>query len=269
VKTLANIGRKLLFGAPLALVIGIPAAAFLATRGASGTAGPPPPPIEAGAILVVFKGDREPLDADGGARAIELESAVNQALAKTGHPVADARFMWDVLVNGSAPLNTGRIDTPIPSVWPGMLRPVWEQARTLCITQADPPPYNMGNLAGYLCGLKIAPVLWQTWLDHVHAEEVVVVDVNRTNPNDASRVGWNVEVSAYKPSSIDEHWLFRGEMRPEVIAEAAAGMAVRALGGEGRIIRRTLEREMPDSPQYHSQPAVALPNNGFPLPSQR
>jgi hypothetical protein len=172
-------------------------------------------------------------------------------------------------VYGQAPLNTGKIDAPIPAVWPSELRPEWERARALCLAKVGPPPYGLANLSAYLCGLKIAPVLWQKWIDHVHADHVVIVAVHRTNPNDPGHDGWNVEVSAYEPGSIDDFRLFRGEIPPPAVPETAADMAARAMGGEGRIIRRTLEREMPDSPRYHALPAAAIPNNGIPVRPQR
>jgi hypothetical protein len=173
--------------------------------------------------------------------------------------------MWNELIAGEASLNGGRIDAPIPAVWPRELRPQWERARALCILEAEAPPYGLTNQPAYLCGLKIAPVLWQTWLDHVRAGHVVTVDIHRTNPNDPSHEGWNVAVSAYEPGSIDDYRLFRGELRALAVPEAAADMAARAMSGEGRIIRRTLEREMPDSPRYHAFPAEAIPNNGIPV----
>jgi hypothetical protein len=220
--------------------------------------------VAAGSILLVVHDDGG-RSLPGAASPNELRSRVVDTLGRAGHPVADAEIIWNELVRGDAPLNAGRIDTPIPSVWPRELRADWEQGRALCLAKAGPPPYGVANLPAYLCGLKIAPVLWQRWLDHVQAEQVVVVEVHRTNPNDARHDGWNVEVSAYEPGSIDDHRLFRGEIPPAAVAEAAGDLAARAFGGEGRIIRRTLEREMPDSPRYHALPAAALPNDGVPV----
>ena len=176
--------------------------------------------------------------------------------------------MWSTLVYGEAPLNKGRIDTPIPAVWPRELRPVWERGRALCFAQVK-PPYGITNLSAYLCGLQIAPVFWQSFLDHVRPAHVVIVDVQRTNPNDPGNDRWNVAASAYEPGSIDDYRLFRGELPPSAVPEAAADMAVRTMSGEGRIIRRTLEREMPDSPRYHAFPALAIPNDGIPVGPKR
>src|SRR5262245_45969642 len=81
---------------------------------------------------------------------VEVRTRVEQALAKKGRPLMDAAPMWQDLVFGQAPINIGRIDTPIPTWWPEALRGTWESGRDLCVRRAEQPPYGIENYAAYL-----------------------------------------------------------------------------------------------------------------------
>jgi hypothetical protein len=226
------------------------ALAILLTTGSAGATSARP-------VLVVVQDDR--------AVANALTAELKRALARPGHKVVDARPLWNHLVFGQAPINQGELDTPIPPLWPSELRATWEEARDYCVRKANPPPFGITNQRAYLCGLKIAPYLWQKWLEHTNAEHLVNVRVFRVNPHDANDQRWNVEVAAFVPSSVDYVHLFRGELSATEVNSAAVELATQGLNGEGRVIRRTVDRFLPNSPHYHERPLPVLPNNGIPI----
>jgi hypothetical protein len=209
-------------------------------------------------LLVAVQDERPPASAT-------LTVELRRALERKGKTVVDALPMWNQLKYGESALNQGQIDTPITSLWPAALRSTWEAARAYCIGAADPPPFGLANQRAYLCGLQITPFLWQKWLDYVNPERVIIVRVFRTNPNDPNDQRWNIEASSYEPGSLDDFRVFRGEVAPAAVNAIAIELAERARRGEGRVVRRTLERWLPDSPHYHERPLPALPNNGIPV----
>lgn len=155
------------------------------------------------------------------------------------------------------------IDGPPPEGWPPSLDGVWQEGHAACQAQAVRPPYTLANQGMFLCSRELAPWLWQQLIDHLRADEVIVVAPRRRSPAEG---GDELVGIGYAPGDTTRRRLVRAHDEGALLE-----VVVALLAGEGAPDRRAVAREpMPhpraDSPELF-QGAPLLDLDRVPVPA--